>query len=680
MRTLRLTQSPDAGGHWVEIALEIPGRARRTAAARVTSGPSAEDRELIRWYLEDYAEGPADVVTQMMAGQAARLLAGLGEQLFRAVFDADGDTRALWEAVRPVLADTRVEVVTDVAAAAAVPWELLCDPADGQALALRAATLVRAHPQAAQPPRLPVADAAVLRVLLVISRPRAVDVAFRSVARQLARLQDHGGALRLDVLRPPEFAQLDRVLRAARDSGAPYHVVHVDGHGVWADPADDRWLRELVPGADGWSLVSPQRPGAHGYLLFENPQRPGAVQLVDGTALGALLADAGVPLLVLNACRSAHADPLAPPGSGAGDLHDGIRAYGSLALEVMDAGVAGVVAMRYDVYVGTAARFTDDVYAGLLAGQSLGAAVAAGRARLAAPPPGDPGTTVQDWVVPIVYEAAPLHLAQAAAPHVYRVTEPGRPDVTLPAPPDAGFFGRDDTILALDRAFGSQPVVLLHGEAGSGKTMVAAEFGRWYRRTGGVPSPILYTALGQHPTPDALTSQLAAAFAADLAAHGLSWNQVTEAQRGHVAGQLLRRRPLLWIWDDLGSVPGLADRPPGALPVARRDLLAFLRTTRDTKAKILLISRAEEQAWLGDVPARVPLPPMPASDAVLLVRAIAARNGVSLSSLGPSSRVLVATGGNPKTITDLVEQAFLAGCATASELEDFLAETAIGQD
>jgi hypothetical protein len=680
VRTLRLIQSPDAGGQWVEIALEVPGRARRTAAARVPSGPSAEDRELIRWYLEDYPQGPADAVTQMTAGRAAGLLAGLGEQLFGAVFDADGDTRAVWEAVRPELADTRVEIVTDVAGAAAVQWELLRDPGTGQALALRAGALVRAHPQAAQPPQLPAPDAGVLRVLLVISRPRAVDVAFRSVARQLARLQDHGGALRLDMLRPPQFAQLDRVLRATRDAGLPYHVVHFDGHGVWADPAEDGWLRRLVPGAAGWSLVSPQRPGAHGYLLFEDPDRPGGVQLADGPALGTLLADAGVPVLVLNACRSAHATPAAGPGPGGGDLHGRIRAYGSLALEVMDAGVAGVVAMRYDVYVGTAARFTADVYAGLLAGQSLGAAVTAARTRLAAAPPSDPGGLVQDWVVPVAYEAAPLHLVQATAPRGHAVTEPGQPDDALPPPPDAGFVGRDETVLALDRAFGSQPVVLLHGQAGAGKTAVAAEFGRWYQRTGGVAGPVVYTLLGQHATLDVLAGELAAAFAVDLAASGQVWEQLTERQRGDVAGQLLRERPLLWIWDDLGSLPGPAGHPPGVVPDARRDLLAFLRAARDTKAKILLISRTEEQAWLGDLPARILLPPMPGSEAALLVRSIAARNGVSLTGLGPSSPVLTAAGGNPRTITDLAERAFRAGCTTSSELETFLAETAIRQD
>ena len=46
----------------------------------------------------------------------------------------------------------------------------------------------------------------------------------------------------------------------------------------------------------------------------------------------------------------------------------------------------------------------------------------------------------------------------------------------LPRPPAAGYFGRDETLLALDRAFDTQPVVLLHAFAGAGKSSTAAEF------------------------------------------------------------------------------------------------------------------------------------------------------------------------------------------------------------
>jgi CHAT domain len=199
-------------------------------------------------------------------------------------------------------------------------------------------------------------------VLLVICRPAGRDdVPFRSVAGQLVRHSDHPrSAVDLDVLRPPTFARLEETLRAAARAGEPYQVVHFDGHGIWAVLTSEDDDEGAPPPATRLGVLSPIRSGAHGYLLFEAPGLPSNRLLVDGPALGRLLADTGVGVLVLNACRSAYADTPPPPSSeaegraDAGDVHGRVRAYGSLAQEVADAGVAGVVAMRYSVYIDTA--------------------------------------------------------------------------------------------------------------------------------------------------------------------------------------------------------------------------------------------------------------------------------------------------------------------------------------
>ena len=233
-----------------------------------------------------------------------------------------------------------------------------------------------------------------------------------------------------------------------------------------------------------------------------------------------------------------------------------------------------------------------------------------------------------------------------------------------------GFFGRDDTLLALDRAFATQPIVLLHGEPGIGKTAAATEFGRWYQRTSGIPGPVLYTSLHHHPTMAALASQVAAAFTAELAAQGLTWSELPEEQRGAVTTQIMRQMPLLWIWDDLTP---LASRR-GPTSATQDELLDFLRSARSTQAKMLLVSCGDEQSFLGDLPARVLLPPMPASESSLLVRAAAARNGADLTGLGASSPALNSIGGNPRAIMSLMDRAFRAGCATSAELEAFVAQ------
>lgn len=265
MRILRLSHSSDADLHRVSIEVENPGMARRTAAAQFTLAIQPEDQELIRWYFEVYPEIAADVAAQLRARRADKLLSELGKDLFRVVFKASQGTRTLWAAVQPDLADFRVEVVTGVAGATALPWEAMTDTGTGQPVALGAAAMVRAHPQAALAPRLP-DDETPVRVLLVISRPSVIDVAFRSVAHHLARLQDsNSGSLRLDVLRPPTLAQLTRTLQAAKHCGKPYQAVHFDGHGAWGDVSDNEWLTTVIPGrqarqGSGWRHRNARAP------------------------------------------------------------------------------------------------------------------------------------------------------------------------------------------------------------------------------------------------------------------------------------------------------------------------------------------------------------------------------------------------------------------------------------
>ena len=289
----------------------------------------------------------------------------------------------MWDRAEPGLADTRIEVVTDVAGATAIPWELLRDPLTDTPLALRAGAFVRSNPQPARLPAPPDRAVERLRVLLVICRPGgADDVPFRSVASHLVRVSDDARqAFDLDVLRPPTFARLGQVLRAAGAGralprGALRRARHLGRPGGAA--AGGGW--ELVPsGVSPLRLRRPARAGAHGYLLFEDPDVQGNVRYVNGPELGDLLAQTGVAVLVLNACRSAHAELATTPEEASaqvaatpGDPHARVRAYGSLAQEVIDAGVAGVVAMRYNVYVVTAARFVGELYASLLAGPAAG--------------------------------------------------------------------------------------------------------------------------------------------------------------------------------------------------------------------------------------------------------------------------------------------------------------------
>jgi len=682
MLTLRLVHRSEAGdAHAVDVSLDDGGDVER-ASSRFVFPVDAADREQLRWYLEDYLEFPLDPAPTLAAAAEARL-GELGTGLFGSIFA--GQAADLWARVRPRLGETRVEVAADPGDAS-LPWELLRDPRTDQAVALGARSFVRAHDQPARQPSLSPAGAQ-LRVLLVICRPGGRgDVPFRSVARRLVELGRSLSAFDLDVLRPPTYAAMAARLQAAKEAGRPYHVVHFDGHGTWADlsagePEDGHH------DAQRYSMLSPVRAGAHGYLAFEDPDAAAKVQYVDGAALGRLLANTAVSVLVLNACRSAHAEaPTAPEADpeAAADLHARVRAYGSLAQEVVDAGVPGVVAMRYSVYVVTAAAFIEDLYAALLEGHELGEAVTRGRKGLADDPQRsiayDP-RPLQDWVVPVAYEAAPRRLfAPGEAERV--VLDPGAEAVPgrIPDAPDVGFFGRDETLLGLDRAFDDHQVVVVWALAGAGKTATAAEFARWYWRTGGAEA-VLWSSFERPITLPRLLDQVADVFAGVLGASDIHWSALSEPEQRNVALQLLGQARLLWVWD---NVEGVAGFPPGAASAWTADeqgeLRAFLGQVRATKARVLLTSRRPEHEWLGVLATRVELAPMPMRERVELARAVADRHGRRLGELEDWRPLLRYAEGNPLTTTMVVSQALRQGLATSAAIDAFVARLRAGQD
>lgn len=410
--TLRITQVAEAEGRYrVELALEGDTSHQPPATAHFEFKLTDQDREDLRWYMEDYAEYPLDPAPTIAARIEQRIVE-IGLELFNKVFESSKTAERLWARMQDRLNDTRIEVITDIREATAIPWELLRDPLTREPLALSAQAFVRSQTDVTRPLRSldtsPLEEGeSKIRILLVICRPRGrQDVPFRSVASRILRGlgTEAGDIVQLDVLRPPTFEQLAKTLRAAKRAKQPYHAVHFDGHGLYMEMPGPDQLAAFVKSLGVLTLGKPQ-PGRHGYLLFENPQADENAELIDGDHLGKLLVETDVPVLVLNACQSAFAEALPSPEAGAGDdVQSQVHAFGSLAQEVMNTGVAGVVAMRYVLYVETAKRFVADLYDALVQGDSLGEAVTFGRKQLASNPQREIGYTpieLQDWPVPI---------------------------------------------------------------------------------------------------------------------------------------------------------------------------------------------------------------------------------------------------------------------------------------
>jgi hypothetical protein len=284
----------------VEASLECdnpPQIERRPFSFTLTS----QDTENIRWYLEEYRIYPSDPAPKI-AERIEQRMSDVGRELFRLVL-AGTD---VWETVRNNLGGTRIEVETEVEDAL-VPWEMMRDPNTDLPLALSVQCFVRTHSRPAVQPNLPGPAGGKIRILLVICRLEGDLVPFRSVARHLIDgLNEVSQKLfHLEVLRPPTFEQLAKRLRLAKAQGEPFQVVHFDGHGL------------------------------RGEIFFENPKSDQNAQSVTAVELGRLLHEARVPVLILNACRSADSEPLQQPAQ-AGDLHQQIRQFGSFAHAVMD--------------------------------------------------------------------------------------------------------------------------------------------------------------------------------------------------------------------------------------------------------------------------------------------------------------------------------------------------------
>src|SRR5262249_2410076 len=183
--------------------------------------------------------------------------------------------------------------------------------------------------------------------------------------------------------------------------------------------------------------------------------------------------------------------------------------------------------------------------------------------------------------------------------------------------PEEGFIGRDETLLALDRAFDDHRVVLLHAYAGQGKSSTAVEFARWYAVTGGLGAQplVLLASFESHTDPADLLNQVGQLLAPLLKKPPVDWTAPNDhAERLQIVKRILRQFPILWIWDNVEPVAGFPEGAESQWTAAEqrelRDFLQQLQLDAASKAKVLITSRRDEAKWLGGIPHRIAMPRM----------------------------------------------------------------------
>ena len=256
----------------------------------------------------------------------------------------------------------------------------------------------------------------------------------------------------LTVLSPPTLPALREELEREH-----YHVVHFDGHGVY------------------------NRNIGLGGLCFEHPQDVGKLkerrhETVYTQELGELLHQHRIPLVFLEACQTAMSD----------------EASESVASELLQRGVASVVAMSHSVLVETARRFVKVFYRELTEGARVGAAMLAGQRALKDDSFrghifGAGELRLADWFVPVLFQekADPQLFARTLQPQAQADIKAALQVQLdhLPATPPSGFIGRSRDLLALERLLRDHRHAVVRGQGGEGKTALAAEFGRWMLRS-----------------------------------------------------------------------------------------------------------------------------------------------------------------------------------------------------
>ncbi len=703
MRTLRVRHSLSPKGEQFVAVDYDPGGGSTgfTTPVPFTFSLTRQHCNRLRFYMEEFLKYPDDPARENAKALEADM-ARWGEEMLRQVFLSDRRAQRHYEKAAKNLSDLRIEIQAEHSQAWAIPWEVLRDPEIGY-LAVQSQSFVRVNANPAREYEARERPDSNIRILYVICRPRkGGDVPFRSIARPiLSAFSQDRDRVQIDVLRPPTFGQLGKVLREALDAGRPYHILHFDGHGVFTDKDPKSFEGAFDPDL----LAGGEPMAARGYLVFEDPARPQNCRLVSGDEIGELLVRTKAALVTLNACQSAMARPAKAEdeeqqGSSTGEVpdpHRRDRAYTSLAHEIMDRGAGGVVGMQWVVYVDTAARFVEGFYERLANGLPVGEAASVARADLRNNPRRDSclgPVDVQDWLNPVVYEASTAPVFAKRRGRLKVSAEPGRGAEgvaeCLPKAPEWGFVGRDEVLLELDRAFEEHKVVLLHAFAGSGKTATAREFAVWYWQTGGLDVSRYQPSVKDGPTelerggilwssfesynPMKPFDDFGEAFAAVLERAGVPWGAIADRKKqADVALQVLGQMPILWVWDNVEPVGGW---PAGSKSVWSEEEQKFqaglLRDLKDTRCKVLLTSRRDEKEWLGDIPYRIAVPPMPMEQAVELAAALAAMQRHSLRDLADLRPLLRFSQGNPLTITVLLKEALRQGLTNEEQVRHFV--------
>lgn len=396
------TPSPRPEQGWVIFKLQLAHQAGLEFEARALATPMGEpnaagrlpfdatDLIAVLKVLEHNGYDPADFTpVQTEALQRLGLvrdgrlahdhLKHLGQGLYDALFPGDVGVafRLAFNQARQARQTIFLQLRFDSNAVdlARYPWELLHD-GQRHLVSAGAVELTRYITYGEAAPALPVEPPA--RLLFVESRPQDLTTlppeSERLAVWNALQALTGKGKLVLDRLESPTYdALLDRM------AGVDYHLIHFDGHGLFARRCPRCRSMNYPHLITCYSCQSPLNDvSPQGYLAFED--RAGKADFVSTEDMENLLLNSQVRLLFLSACQTS--------------VVRGESLFGGLGPGLIRAGVPAVVAMQFSVPVSATINFAESCYTALARGETVPRAVAQGRRRLFR------GNT---WYVPTLY-------------------------------------------------------------------------------------------------------------------------------------------------------------------------------------------------------------------------------------------------------------------------------------
>ena len=560
----------------VQLHLRRDGDCRVAPAVSFDIPLESSENPDIGWYFQEYLDDPSDTTKSRAEGVESRLR-NTGHRLFEVVFQSNQEAKDIYTAVcADDLNDYQLVVTSSSPSFLSQPWELLHEP-EGGFLVPRLASLVR-RSSAGTPPQF-AGDLTTeqLNVLLVAPIPQAVGAStqqeapaaslteklpirgFGSLAMEsLDVLDSLKVQVELDYLRPATVAALSEHLS---QHPGHYHLVHLDGL-VSSDPES----LEFESDGDGASSVP-------------------ASQIAE------ILSSAKVPVVLLTSWST--------------DTVSMLQTWPAAADRLAQAGVPYVVSVPFPLSTSAKELFVRSFYEALIQGKDIPSTVAlARRALMANPHRVTPlGKAVfWDWIGPVVYQSqtyAPSPIdAEEAAPLAPSALPPQeeqqRAEEQLPHPGAYGLVGRRSELRHLEELFQQNPVVLLAGDAGVGKTELALGLARWLQNTSARSGGVFYSTFEVGAGLERIIHETGTGVS------GLQFPDMSAQQQRRWLVDYLRERPSLLIWDGVQNISRPERQGSGLLDESEQsDLDSFLAEIAEAgQSWVLLVSRRREEAWL----------------------------------------------------------------------------------